>query len=150
MNTARRITFNFLSLTSAEVISKILQLIIFVYLARTLGKDDFGIFSFGIAFALLIIIIANFGLSTILVREISRNKKLASKYISNALVSKIVLSAITLLLAYVFLNLMGYDDKAILVAYIMVSFAIIHLSLIYFFPYSGLLRGCNMMLLLKY
>jgi len=125
MNTARRITVNFLSLTSAEIISKSLQLIIFVYLARALGKDDFGIFSFGISFALLIVIIANFGLNTLLVREISRKKKLASKYVSNAFVSKIMLSTLTLLSTYIFLNLMGYSDKAKLVAYIMVSFAII-------------------------
>ena len=71
MNTARRITFNFLSLTSGEIISKILQIFIFIYLARALGKDDFGIFSFGISFAFIIVIIANFGLSTLLVREIS-------------------------------------------------------------------------------
>ena len=68
MNTARRITSNFLSLATSEIISKILQLVIFVYLARVLGKEDFGIFSFGIAFSLLIVIISDFGLSTLLIR----------------------------------------------------------------------------------
>jgi len=125
MNTARRIAFNFLSLTSAEVISKILQIFVFIYLARAFGKDGFGIFSFGLSFAFIIVIFANFGLSTLLVREISRNKKLASKYLSNALISKIFLSILTLFLTYVFLNIIGYTDETKVVAYIMVIFAII-------------------------
>ena len=125
MNTARRITFNFLSLMSAEVISKVLQIFIFIYLARTFGKDGFGIFSFGLSFAFIIVIIANFGLSALLVREISRNKRLVSKYLSNALVSKIFLSIITFFLTYVFLNIMDYPPETKIVAYILVIFAII-------------------------
>jgi len=125
MNTARRIAFNFLSLTSAEVISKILQIFVFIYLARAFGKDGFGIFSFGLSFAFIIVIFANFGLSTLLVREISRNKRLASKYLSNALISKIFLSILTFLLTYVFLNIMDYTPETKIVAYIMVIFAVI-------------------------
>jgi O-antigen/teichoic acid export membrane protein len=125
MNTIRRITTNFLSLTVSEIISKIIQLIIFVFLARALGKDDFGILSFGFAFAFLIVIIADFGLSTLLIREISRNKKLAAKYLSNALMVKILLSIITIIFAYFFLNLMDYSNEIKTVAYIMLSFTIL-------------------------
>lgn len=123
--TARRITANFTSLITSEIISKIIQLIIFVYLARTLGKEDFGIFSFGIAFALLIVTIADFGLSTLLIREISRNKNAASKYVPNAVIVKILLSVITLIVAYLFLNIMHYSPKLKIVAYIMLLFTII-------------------------
>jgi O-antigen/teichoic acid export membrane protein len=125
MNTARRITTNFLSLTISEIISKVLQLVIFVYLARALGKGDFGVFSFGFAFALLIVIIADFGLITLLIREISRNKKAASKYLSNALIIKILLSVVTIIAAYLFLNIMDYSQEVKTVAYIMLSFTLI-------------------------
>ena len=125
MNTVRRITANFLSLAVSEVISKLLQLFIFIYLARALGKESFGVFSFAVAFSLLIVIIADFGLSTFLIREISRNKKAASKYLSNAFVSKIFLALITIAAAYAFLNVMGYSGEMRLVAYIMLSFAIL-------------------------
>ena len=63
MNIARKIFSNFLSLTASEIVSKLLQLLVFVYLARELGKESFGVFSFGIAFALLVFIIADFGLN---------------------------------------------------------------------------------------
>ena len=125
MNTARRITSNFLYLTGSEIISKIIQLVVFIFLARSLGKEEFGIFSFGIAFALLIVIIADFGLITLLIREISRNKKLASKYLSNALAVKVLLSLITIIFAYLFLNLMNYSQNVKIVAYTMLLFTLI-------------------------
>ena len=125
MNTARRITANFLSLLTSEIISKIIQLAVFIFLARYLGKEEFGVFSFGIAFGLLTVVIADFGLATLLIREISRNKKEASRYLSNAFIVKIFLVIITISSAYIFLNLMGYKDEVKLVAYIMLSFTIL-------------------------
>lgn len=125
MNAARRITTNFLSLAVSEIISKLLQLLVFIYLARVLGKESFGIFSFAVAFSLLIVIIADFGLSTFLIREISRNKKAASKYLSNAFISKIFLTLITIIAAYFFLNVMDYSSEMKLVAYVMLSFGIL-------------------------
>lgn len=125
MNTARRVTANFLSLVFSEFVSKIIQFAIFAYLARSLGKADFGIFSFGLAFGLLAAIIADFGLSSLLVREISRNRKGAPKYLSNALMVKIFLALITVLLAYFALSLMGYEDNIKRIAYIMLLFAIL-------------------------
>ena len=125
MNTPRRITRNFVSLSVAEVISKGLQLLIFILLARYLGKNDFGLFSFGMAFALLITMISDFGLSTLLIREISRNKKLASKYITHASISKIVLSLFAILATYLFLEILNYSQEAKIITYILLTFAIL-------------------------
>jgi O-antigen/teichoic acid export membrane protein len=125
MNTARTITSNFLSLSISEITSKTLQLGVFVFLARYLGAENFGIFSFGIAFALLIVIIADFGLSTFLIREISRSKRLASKYLTNALFVKIFLTLATLIAAHLFLSLMGYSTGTRAVAFIMLAFALL-------------------------
>ena len=58
MKTARRITRNFLSLSISEIFAKILQLIVFVYLARSFGPLEFGNFGFALAFSLIIVIIA--------------------------------------------------------------------------------------------
>lgn len=123
--TARRIAFNFLSLLGSELLSKALQLLIFIFLARSLGAEQFGVFSFGIAFALLIVFIADFGLSTLMIREVSRNKNLASKYLSNAIVLKIFLSAVSIAAAYLFLTIVGYDEQFRIVTYIMLAFTIL-------------------------
>ncbi|MBI2651724.1 oligosaccharide flippase family protein [Candidatus Woesearchaeota archaeon] len=124
MNTARRITTNFMSLAFSEVISKILQLLVFAYIARKLGNDNFGIFSFAISFSLLIAITADFGLSTLLIREISRDKKSVAKYLSNALFVKVLLSLITVIASYIFLNSMRYSPEVKIIAYVMLLFAI--------------------------
>tara|TARA_Y100000031_G_scaffold78124_1_gene86093 strand:+ start:10902 stop:12332 length:1431 start_codon:yes stop_codon:yes gene_type:complete len=123
--TARRITANFISLITAQVISRVIQLIIFIYLARELGKSDFGIFSFAIAFGFLFVIISDFGLTKLLVREISRDKNSASKYLSNALIVKICLSIISIIAAYLFLNMMNYAYGVKLIAYVMLFFTLI-------------------------
>ena len=122
--TARRITANFFSLVSSQIISRAIQLVIFVYLARVLGKTEFGIFSFGLAFSLLFMIIADFGLSTLITREISRDKKSASKYLSNSIIIKLLLSAIAFVFAYLFLNIAGYSEEVKTIAYIMLGFAL--------------------------
>lgn len=123
--TARRITANFLSLISSQIISRAIQLVIFVYLARFLGKESFGVFNFGLAFAFLFVIIADFGLSTLITREISRDKKSASKYLSNSITIKLLLSVIAFVSAYLFLNLAGYSEEVKTIAYIMLSFILL-------------------------
>ena len=122
--TARRITANFASLATAEITSKIVQAVVFIYLARSFGKNDFGIFSFSISFSLIVMILADFGLGTLFVREISRNKKEASRLFSNGLAIKAALAAIGLILGYLFLNLMGYPLRTKNVAYIMLLFVL--------------------------
>ncbi len=125
MGTARRITSNFLSLTASEVISKIIQLLIFIYIARIFGKSEFGKFGFALAFSFIVIIIADFGFNTLLVREISRNKKEVEKYISNVLTIKIFLSGLTFVATFLYLNLVNYTKDIKIITYLMVLFAVL-------------------------
>ena len=125
MNTARRLTANFLVLAFSEFFSKAMQLVVFVYIARILGKESFGIFSFGLAFGLLAAIIADFGLSSLIVREISRSRKDAEKYLSNAVAIKMVLSLITAVISYLLLSIIGYGSQEKTIAYVMLAFAIL-------------------------
>jgi O-antigen/teichoic acid export membrane protein len=121
--TARRITANFASLVTAEITSKIVQALVFIYLARFLTKDDFGIFSFSLSFSLIVMIIADFGLTNFLVREISRNKKDAHKYFSNGLLIRMTLSIAAFAVGYAALVAMDYPVRTIKVACIMMAFA---------------------------
>jgi len=125
MKTARRITRNFLSLTISEIIAKILQLVIFIYVARIFGSLEFGNFGFAIAFSAIIVVIADFGLNTLLIREISRNKNKVKKYISNALTIKIFLSIVTFFITFIYLNFMNYAGSIKAVTYTMVLFMVI-------------------------
>ncbi|MBI2627555.1 flippase [Candidatus Nomurabacteria bacterium] len=90
-----------------------------------MGKDDFGIFSFGLAFSLIVMVIVDFGLNQLFVREISRNKDLASKYLFNGIIIKVFLAVSAVLVAYLFLNAVNYPFQVKIVAYVMLLFALI-------------------------
>ena len=75
MGTARRIYKNTLYLGAAEIVSKILQFVVMLYAARLLSKENFGKFSFALSLSLIAIVLADLGINSLLIREISRNKK---------------------------------------------------------------------------
>ncbi len=121
----RRISKNILALASAELASKIIQFILLVYAARLLGKADFGKFSFALAFSMIAIIFADFGINTLLVREISRKKDLAGKYFVNALFSKAAFSVVVFAASFVVLNLLNYPASTKNVVYIILVFSLV-------------------------
>ena len=125
MKTARRITSNFLSLATAELASKIVQLVIFVYIARTFGKSGFGDFGFALAFSTIVIVLADFGINNLLIREISRDKKNADKYVSNALVIKLILAVVTFIISYIFLYFFDKSGSLTIITFLMVLFIVI-------------------------
>src|SRR3989338_237748 len=119
MKTARRIAFNFVSLSLSEIVAKALQLFIFVYIARSYGKSDFGNFGFAIAFSAIFAVLTDFGMSSLLIREVSRDKKKLKKYFSNAILMKVFLGMLTFFLAFAYLNLMNYSSETSLIAYVL-------------------------------
>ena len=125
MGTARRIYLNTLYLGIAEVVSKILQFVVMLYAARLLSKEHFGKFSFALSLSLIAIVLADLGINTLLVREISRNKKIAGTYFTNAFSIKIVLSFITYLVIVLTLNILNYPQDTKNIVYIIWLFTIL-------------------------
>lgn len=123
--TARRTLVNFTSLLSSEIFSKAVQFFLFIYLARALGAEQFGIFSFSLAFGFVFIILVDFGFSHLLIREISRDRKKASKFLSHTVIAKLLFSLLTLGVAYLFLEVMNYDATVRIIALTMLSFSIL-------------------------
>ncbi|MDD5638422.1 MAG: flippase [Candidatus Pacebacteria bacterium] len=79
----------------AEGISKGLMFFLTILIARYLGAEGYGIFSFAFAFVALFAVLADFGLSTLTIREVAREKSLARKYIDNIATIKLILGIIT-------------------------------------------------------
>lgn len=125
MGTARRIYRNAIYLGVAEIVSKILLFVVMLYAARLLSKEHFGKFSFALSLSLIAIVLADLGINTLLVREISRNKCLASRYFVNAFVIKIALSFITFFAVVWTLNLLNYPNDTKQIVYAVWLFTII-------------------------
>lgn len=118
MNTVRRIAKNTLALTISDIINKVLSFILVIQIARYLGDVGFGKYSFAFAFANLFIIFADFGLNTILIREIAKYKSETSKFLGNALIIKLFLCLLTFIFIFITINLMDYPTDTTIVVYL--------------------------------
>jgi O-antigen/teichoic acid export membrane protein len=98
MSTSRRLAKNFLSLSAAEVLSRLLSALLGFYIARELPGHVFGQFSFAIAFTSFFNIFADLGLSQLAVRDIAQAKGKTSRYGTNILAIQLIMSGILTLL----------------------------------------------------
>jgi len=97
LGTKQTIAKNTFWLAVAEGITRFLKLFLIIYVARILGATEYGKFTFALAFVSLFAIFSDFGISTIAIREIAREKQ-KEKEFPAFLSLKIVLSIGTLVL----------------------------------------------------
>ena len=119
MNTVQRIAKNTGVIIAGDVVNKAIGLVIVIFLARYLGAAGYGKYAFVFAFLMFFGIIADLGINQILVREISRDRSLASKYIGNAVVIKFILSILAIASAAIIITLMPYPADTTTYVYIM-------------------------------
>jgi len=94
-------------LTSSQVIAGTLSAILAILIARHLGVEGFGKFSFAFSFVVIFSVFTDFGLITLTTRELARNGLMVKKYIDNIIIIKFILGLLTLgiiILALNFLN----------------------------------------------
>jgi len=98
---ARQTIFKNISwLAVTEGISKLLKLVLLIYVARILGATEYGKFSFAFAFIGLFTVFFSLGLPRIIVRELSRDRE-KEKDFSSLLSLRILLSFGTLILIFI-------------------------------------------------
>jgi O-antigen/teichoic acid export membrane protein len=93
-------------------------LVLVIFIARSIGDVDFGKLGFAQSFTGILVIFADMGLSTVTIREITRQKELTSKYLSNIFLIKLILSVVTFALIALIINLMHYPADTIMVVYL--------------------------------
>lgn len=107
MSNKRILIKNVFWLGAFEFFSKILMFVVTVGLVRYWGAKEFGSFNLAFAYVALFMILADFGLSTITIREVAKHKELSEKYLSNLIGLKIFLSAIIglfFVISFLFIN----------------------------------------------
>lgn len=90
-------------LTMGDAGSRVLKLILLIYVARILGATEYGKFTFALAFIFLFLVFADFGLFRIVTREFSQEKE-KEKELPALLSLKLLLSigVFALILAFSF------------------------------------------------
>ncbi len=127
-----RVASNSLLTVIAEVADRIMRFLLVAVAARLLGDSNYGILTFAIAFASLFLILADFGLQNLFVREIARNADETRRLVGNGLVIKLVLAGVAFLCIYFVARLTGKPAHVLTTVYI-ISASLIIGSLAEFF-----------------
>lgn len=107
--TARRIARNAGILLTSKIVIKPVYLIYIFFVARALGVEGFGRYSFCLTFATFFVILADFGIKTPVQRAIAREREKTSLYVLNAFIIKIALTVITVFVFYISVTVFGYE-----------------------------------------
>ena len=82
INLKQTILKNTFWLVMAEIIIRILKLVVVIYVARILGATEYGKFTFALSFAMLFVALSDLGLSPITVREFSGSQDKENEFLS--------------------------------------------------------------------
>lgn len=89
---------NFGWLAGTKFAADLLTFALFVALSRIYGPEGIGVYSFATAFVGFFAVVADFGLTTLMVKDMSQKSAPPGFYFGNLLVARIVLSVVNLLL----------------------------------------------------
>lgn len=120
MNTVQKIAKNTGLLFISQIITYIMSFIALIYTARYLGALNFGTLSFALSLAGILTIFTDIGLSSLMTRELARDKSMVKKYTGNVIMLKIVLSLATVLFSILLIYFLNYDKQTILVVFLVV------------------------------
>lgn len=118
MSDVQRVAKNTFALFIAQIVSSILSILLGIFIARNLGDTAFGKYSFAYTFVIFYSIFLDLGYNTLLIREVSRDKSIANKYVSNLLSFRAVSALIVFVFVVVTINLMGYPSDTKNVVYL--------------------------------
>lgn len=104
------VTKNTAYLTLSYVAQKFLSLIYFIAIARAIGVESLGKYTFAMSFTVMFSVLVDFGFNSSLIRESAKFKEKTEKYLSSVLFIKIIFSIIVYGLVALLVNLLGYPE----------------------------------------
>lgn len=113
MNVAQRVAKNTIFIAVSQTLIKVINFIFIVFLARLIGAQDFGKYSFVMVLFGMLSLLANFGFDTLIVRDIARNRSLSSAYFWNSLFIKLTVSLFILFIISVFFGFTSIISDAV-------------------------------------
>ncbi|MDQ7030140.1 MAG: oligosaccharide flippase family protein, partial [Ardenticatenia bacterium] len=101
----RRVAKNSLAPMLLQLLNKAVDTVFAAFMARILGPEGVGAYAFAVAIIWYFIIFTNFGLGTLLTRDVARDPHVAMRYVRHTIVSRLLLffSAMPVLLAIIWL-----------------------------------------------
>jgi len=128
----RSLAKNSLWLVIGEAVNGLLMFFLTIWLARYLGAAGYGQLTFALSFVALFAILADLGLSPLVVREIARNREATSKYLGNIITIKAILGVFTLGLLMLVAHFSGRDTTTVILISIIGVWEIFHSAILFF------------------
>jgi O-antigen/teichoic acid export membrane protein len=111
--------------SGATTSAGLLLFALMILAGRSLGSNDFGIFSFALSLASLFAIVTDFGLDDLVVREVARDRRLAGECFGNIIVWKTLLSVCALAALVITVDIMKSSSTIRVVTYLLGMMAIL-------------------------
>ncbi len=124
--------------TAAMAIQKALSFIYFIFVARILGVENTGKFSFALSFTTIFAMFLDFGLNQVLIRQSAQDSQTSQKNLSRVLSFKILGATAIYGLIVVLINLMDYPAITRQMVYLAGVVMIVDSFVLSFY---GILRG---------
>lgn len=78
----------------AQAVARIISFFYIIFLARSLGVDDFGLYTVALAYFSIISAFADFGFNRFLIREVAKDKAAAPDLICNIVILRLAITSI--------------------------------------------------------
>jgi len=95
----------------AQAVSLVIGLVTSLVLSRYLGVEGFGQFNYIFAFYYFFLTMNDFGVNTIVVREVSKHRERAGEIIGGMLSFKVLLAIFSVLMAWMVIRLMNFPES---------------------------------------
>ncbi len=149
MNLLQRARKNIVLKFGAEILIRSLAFLFVIAAARYLGDRDYGYYSLAYFFAGLMTVFSDLGLSTVLIRDVSRDHTLLPRYAGNILSLKIIFSFSLLILGPGILFLTGYPKDLTLMILLSLIYLLCNYLLDFFVAITNSLEKMEYELLIK-
>lgn len=118
MITEKTILKNISALFGAQLITGLLTPILLIYIARQLGDEVFGKYSYVLALTTIFLIISEFGIKSVAIRDVARDSSNIGRYLSHVFLLKLVISFLSVLILILYVNLIKPPRDTTLAAYV--------------------------------
>ena len=134
------ITKNTTFLTASYIMQKFLSFFYFVLIARYIGVEDLGKYTFALSFTTMFAVFIDLGLTQALIRETAKFWDKASNYIYTIIGIKTILSFSIYVIVVIVINLMGYPPLTKMLVYLSGLLMVLDAMTLSFW---GLFRGAQ-------
>jgi O-antigen/teichoic acid export membrane protein len=94
----------------ASIVTKVVNTLVFILIARRLTVNDVGVYSLALTYSIIFVQIASWGLDQLLIREVARHREEAGRYLVNFALMRLLFSLLVyILLALIVVLVIRYE-----------------------------------------